>query len=220
MQNMQLTTSGANQIDAEKSAMRRTIGAAREAMAASVRAHQTCCCVDQLRALPVYQSAEKILCTMSFGSELDTRVMIEQMRADGKQVVLPRVAQSFASSASSASSAGSGPAATDLLLFLTGANTPLETSKRGLTEPTLAAQPVRPDELDLVIVPGLAFDSQGNRLGYGRGYFDRLLKKLPATSKCVALCFDCQLVGRVPVSDRDEKIDILISATAVRTISK
>ena len=202
---------GSAPIIAEKSALRRTIGQLRDALDPSVRVRQTSLCLAQFLGLPEYRTAQKILCTMSFGSELDTKVLIEQMRAGGKQIVLPRVAPS---------SASSGQSATDLLLFLVDANTPLETSKWGITEPTLAAQPVHYDELDLVIVPGLAFDSSGNRLGYGRGYFDRLLKKLPTTTMCAALCFDCQLVEKVPVSVFDQKVDILISAAGLHTITK
>lgn len=66
---------------------------------------------------------------------------------------------------------------------------------------------------DLIIVPGLAFDRHGNRLGYGGGYYDRFLPAHPETHK-IALCYDFQIVEDLPLEPHDVQLDALLSATA------
>ena len=75
------------------------------------------------------------------------------------------------------------------------------------------------DEVEFALVPGVAFDRAGNRLGYGKGYYDRLLamrvERTSAGTKplVVAVAFDCQLVEQLPVSAHDQAIDLLITPT-------
>jgi 5-formyltetrahydrofolate cyclo-ligase len=66
---------------------------------------------------------------------------------------------------------------------------------------------------DLIIVPGLAFDRQGHRLGYGGGYYDRFLPAHPEAHK-IALCYDFQIVENLPLEPHDVQLDALLSATA------
>ena len=82
--------------------------------------------------------------------------------------------------------------------------------KYGIPEPngpTLANE----DLIDLVIVPGVAFDSNNNRMGRGAGYYDRILKRLPQAKK-IAFAFDFQIIDQVPVEPHDIKMDLVISA--------
>ncbi len=65
------------------------------------------------------------------------------------------------------------------------------------------------DEIDLIIVPGVAFDKQNNRLGRGKAYYDKLLKT--SNAKKIGLCFDFQLLDSVPVDEHDIKMDLVIS---------
>ena len=65
------------------------------------------------------------------------------------------------------------------------------------------------NEINLVIVPGLAFDKQNNRIGYGKGYYDRLLSKLNAYK--IGVCFDFQLLDKIPNTDRDIKMDLVLT---------
>ena len=65
------------------------------------------------------------------------------------------------------------------------------------------------DKIELVIVPGLSFDLKGNRLGRGKGYYDRFLKLVPQAYK-LGLCFDFQKVDAVPVEDYDIKMDEIL----------
>ncbi|MCU4165957.1 5-formyltetrahydrofolate cyclo-ligase [Carboxylicivirga caseinilyticus] len=81
-------------------------------------------------------------------------------------------------------------------------------AKYGIPEPT--GEPLKDESIiDLVIVPGVAFDNSGNRMGRGAGYYDRILKRVPQ-AKRLALAFDFQMVTKVPVEPHDIKMDKII----------
>ena len=69
------------------------------------------------------------------------------------------------------------------------------------------------EKIDLMIIPGVAFDEEKNRLGRGRGFYDRLLKTVNATK--IGVCFDFQIVEQVPTEDFDVKMDVVISTTNI-----
>lgn len=70
--------------------------------------------------------------------------------------------------------------------------------------------------VSVVITPGRAFTQEGDRLGRGKGYYDRLLKLMPA--RRVALAYDCQVLDSIPVTENDEKIDLIITPTRKITV--
>lgn len=67
------------------------------------------------------------------------------------------------------------------------------------------------NKLDLVIVPGIAFDKNGHRIGYGHGYYDRFLKKISSKAKKIGLAFDFQLIEKIPEERHDIPMDIIIT---------
>ncbi|MFZ5569470.1 MAG: 5-formyltetrahydrofolate cyclo-ligase [Thermodesulfobacteriota bacterium] len=71
------------------------------------------------------------------------------------------------------------------------------------------------DCIDIAIVPGLAFDEKGGRLGTGDGYYDRLMPKLPITTRKVALAFEKQIIPHVPMESHDKYVDIIITDTRI-----
>jgi 5-formyltetrahydrofolate cyclo-ligase len=79
----------------------------------------------------------------------------------------------------------------------------------GVSEPREMLPPVRRENIDLVIVPGRAFSARGDRMGRGKGYYDRLLPTLDATR--AALAYDCQVVDFMPVESHDETVDIILT---------
>jgi 5-formyltetrahydrofolate cyclo-ligase len=88
----------------------------------------------------------------------------------------------------------------------------LTLSKYGLYEPQEEQQrPIPPQEVDLAILPGVAFDLRGYRLGYGGGYFDRFLDSLRPDCPKIALAYDFQVVTQLPVEEHDTKVDIIIT---------
>ncbi|MBN2796566.1 MAG: 5-formyltetrahydrofolate cyclo-ligase [Clostridia bacterium] len=87
-------------------------------------------------------------------------------------------------------------------------------SKFGILEPTDEYQ-IQPDKLDLILAPGVAFDKEGYRLGYGGGFYDRLLEKKNRCTMVIALAFDCQVAEYVPKEDHDFKMDAIITESKV-----
>ncbi|OQX24572.1 MAG: 5-formyltetrahydrofolate cyclo-ligase [Desulfobacteraceae bacterium IS3] len=90
--------------------------------------------------------------------------------------------------------------------------TDLKTGPRGNLEPNAEKCKAVPIErIDIAIVPGIAFDEKGARLGIGEGYYDRLIPKLPGTSRKVALALEFQIVPQVPMQSHDKHVDIIIT---------
>ena len=83
---------------------------------------------------------------------------------------------------------------------------------RGVLEPDASKCKVVPmDRIDIAIIPGLAFDEKGGRIGSGTGYYDRLIPRLAITTRKVALTFEEQLVPQVPMESHDKHVDIIIT---------
>lgn len=136
----------------------------------------------------------------SLPNELPTAPLLEAAAARGLSRVLPRVAGA------------------DLVFQRMpdgAALDDLETSSFGVPEP-LCSWPEAPlASCALVVMPGLAFDRRGARLGYGRGFYDRAIGRMRATRRvpAVAVCMDCQLVDEVPAGLLDERVDALACAS-------
>jgi 5-formyltetrahydrofolate cyclo-ligase len=95
----------------------------------------------------------------------------------------------------------------------------LHIGPRGCLEPNPSRCKEVPLEcLDIAIVPGIAFDEKGARLGYGDGYYDRLLPRLPSTTRKVAVGFESKILPHVPMESHDRHVDIVV--TEERTIFK
>jgi 5-formyltetrahydrofolate cyclo-ligase len=149
----------------------------------------------KLRHLEVFQKAKTIVCYVSLSYEVETWRLIEQMFQARKRVVVPVVHKDR--------------------LRLSALRDPCELAPGafGVREPLPHARRwVSPDDVDLVLVPGLAFDRSGHRLGHGRGYFDRLLARVPRTTPRVGVCFAFQLLDRLPHQPHDQPVHTVISA--------
>jgi len=97
----------------------------------------------------------------------------------------------------------------------------LEPGYNGIPEPRallrrIPGRIIAPENIELVIVPGLAFDVSGNRLGRGAGFYDRLLPKLSPTATVVGLAFECQVFESIPAEPHDRSMDLLVTDAAVR----
>ncbi len=101
-------------------------------------------------------------------------------------------------------------ASEELTLHAWTPDRPLVPNRYRIPEPSPDG-PVSPHELEIALIPGLAFDAAGGRLGRGGGYYDRLLAKLPSTCLRIGLCFDFQLVDRVPRAPHDLPVHRVIT---------
>jgi 5-formyltetrahydrofolate cyclo-ligase len=138
--------------------------------------------------LPEYIAASSVMAFVGFSGEPDTDPLFARLSVEGKRLLLPRVEPG-------------GIVAAD-------GDWPLVAGKFGVQEPTGPAVDV--SEIDVVIVPGLAFTLAGDRLGYGQGYYDRFLPMVGAPS--VGVCFTDQLVDVMPLAAHDVRVDTVVSA--------
>lgn len=92
----------------------------------------------------------------------------------------------------------------------------LVSGPRGILEPNPAkCKPVPLDSIDIAIVPGIAMDEKGGRIGSGDGYYDRIIPDLPMTTRKVGLVFEGQLIPQVPMEAHDRHVDIIITEKRV-----
>lgn len=132
------------------------------------------------------------------GSEIDPTPLVARFAATGAQIVLPRTAPK-----------GSG---LPLSFHLWSPGQPLVKSVFGVAEPSPDAPQLTPD---LLLVPLLAFDGLGHRMGYGQGHYDRTLEALRARHPVLAigLAFEAQKVASVPREDHDQPLDGILTQT-------
>jgi len=149
-----------------------------------------------LKAQAQWRAAQSILFFAPLPEELDVWPLLAEALADGKRVALPR----FAAAALNYEACQVLDPATDL-----------EVGQFGIREPHAKCVRFSSDRLDLILVPGVAFDLQGGRLGRGKGYYDQLLGGLRGSMCGVA--FDQQVVGEVPLAPHDICLDYILTPT-------
>lgn len=183
---------------ARKQAWRQRIIAARDELTPNLRARLSRAITHQLIALPAYREARTVLGYLNFGSELDTEAWARQVLADGKRLLLPRV----------------NKASRQLDLYqVHDIEQDVAPGAFGIREP-IPAQCDKFDALarvDFVLLPGVAFTRNGARLGYGGGYYDKLLARLPHRPALAAGTFSIQLVNDLPQEATDQRVDWLVT---------
>jgi 5-formyltetrahydrofolate cyclo-ligase len=149
---------------------------------------------EKLFRLGVFKRAKRVMFYLSFGGEVKTTEMIKEAKKSGKIITVPVCRKNRMLSP---------------CLLRKGAR--LIRGPYGVWEP-VAKQCVEAQDIDLVIVPGLAFDKRGRRLGRGKGYYDRFLKRLPAKAASIGLAFDFQILPLIPATATDVNVDKVIFA--------
>ncbi len=184
-----------------KAGLRREILARRDAIPPEERRRRSASIAEALFALPEYKSAGTVLFYVNFRSEVATRRMIEQALSHGKRILAPKVEHHRR----------------ELRLFeIKDLSDDLESGYMNIYEPVeKRTREASPEEPDMVVMPGVGFDGNGNRLGYGGGYYDRLALKLKPDVRLVALAFEEQVVNEIPSLPHDRKTDIIITEKRV-----
>jgi len=142
----------------------------------------------------VFKKAKTVMFYMPFGGEVDTVDMIRSAQKIGKIVVVPVCGKNRMMSPCVLKDKGT-----------------LLRGPYGIREPALK-KPVNLKSLDLVIVPGLAFDKQGRRLGRGKGYYDRFLSRISQHSISIGLAYDFQILPSIPTTEYDIDVHKVIFA--------
>ncbi len=185
---------------AAKIEMRRRALAARDALPGAERARLSARVCARAAALPELDRATTLMLYASFRSEVETTTLLSWALKAGKIVCAPRVLSPRLMAAYRIAD----PAA-DLL-----------PGAWGIPEPREGLEEVPPERMDVVVVPGAAFDAAGGRCGYGGGFYDSYLPRTRAGIPWVALAFEVQLVDELPCESHDLACGIVV--TEARTI--
>jgi 5-formyltetrahydrofolate cyclo-ligase len=185
-----------------KAALRREMIARRDALPASERDRIAADLVLRIAALPRYAAARSVLATMAIGSEWNTRLFLDRARADGKAIVLPRI---------------TAPPRHLELHVVRDLDHDLVPGIWDIPEPDPArCERVTIADVDFALVPALAVDRDGYRIGYGAGYFDRLLAGRTASTYCVAGLPSAFVVESLPHEAHDEPLDLIVDELGTR----
>jgi 5-formyltetrahydrofolate cyclo-ligase len=193
------TKSGAPMnIQARKQALRQSIIAAREKLPAPERLRLSRAVIGSICGLPEYQQAQTVLGYLNFGAELAAELWVRQALADGKQVLLPRANR----------------ASKHLDLYkVQDLQQDVAPGLWGIREP-VAERCTKEDALgtvDFILLPGVAFTRDGARLGYGGGFYDKLLARMPHRPILLAGAFALQVVQEIPQEQSDRNVEWLVT---------
>ncbi len=142
----------------------------------------------------VFRKAKTVMFYISFDGEVDTKEMLKEAQGLGKIVAVPHCRKNRV-----------------ICPCLLGENPKFKRGLYGVCEPAVKKY-IDLRDIDLVIVPGVAFDKQGSRLGRGRGCYDSFLKKIPKRTASFGLAFDFQILPFIPATKTDVSVDRVIFA--------
>ena len=179
-----------------KAALRRQLIAARDALPPATRLELSARITPQLLALDAYRQANCVLAYMSFGSEFDTAALVTNALASGRQLCLPRVDRNTRRLE---------------LHYVENPDRDVQTGTWGIREPRAACPPADLARIDFVLLPGVAFTPQCDRLGYGGGFYDRLIPRFASRPPLVAASFALQIRDAIPLDANDQRVDVVIT---------
>lgn len=152
--------------------------------------------MERILSLPSFEKAKKVFYFASFRSEVSTLPQIEEAFKMGKRIILPKVDNIN----------------NRLRLFEIHNTGEIKPGFMGIPEPDVSLERERDiNDVDLVIMPGVAFDTDGNRLGYGAGYYDKLLSGLKKDIPLIAIAYEEQIVDSLPVESHDVRVHIIVT---------
>jgi 5-formyltetrahydrofolate cyclo-ligase len=185
----------------DKIQLRRDVLVRRRALSRSDVAEKSRVISEKLIMLEAFRRAHSVMLYVAIKNEVDPSYVIEVCRALGKQVLLPRTIRE--------------PRA--ILPVVLEPGDTMEPGEYGIPEPPKTARVVPVRSLDLVLVPGVAYSLSLARLGYGGGYYDRLLKDREYRAHSVGLAFEVQIVDSIPLGHFDRKVDAVVTEDRILT---
>ncbi len=179
-----------------KKTLRASVIAQRDALDVATRRRDCQAITAKLLALPEYRAAGVVCAYASFGSEFDTAAFCSAVIAAGKRLLLPRVNRA---------------ARMIELCEVRSLGEDLVAGAWGIREPAERCPIVPSSSIEFLLVPGVAFTATGKRLGYGGGFYDRLLNELnPGVARVVA-AFSMQVVEDLPTGPRDQRVHRIVT---------
>lgn len=194
-----------NSLDSAKSHLRAAVRDRIRGLDADARAAASRHACDRLAAHERFASASSVMLYMPLRSELDVAPLAMAALRQGKRVSVPRT---------DSSTGNLTPIGVDSI----DADA-MPSDAMGVRTPASGPE-VAPESLDLVVVPGVAFDREGHRLGRGAGYYDRFLSRLSPHTATAGICFDEQLVDAVPYGEHDRTVDCVITPSLTISASR
>jgi 5-formyltetrahydrofolate cyclo-ligase len=181
----------------QKLAVRRTVLAQRDALPAALRASLDARITQRLVDLPALADAGSLLAYLSFGSEFDTHGLLARLMTRGARIALPRVNRDTRGLD---------------LYFVHDLAADTVSGTWGIREPAPdRCAPAALHSIDAVLAPGVAFTARGERLGYGGGFYDRLLGGWQPRPPVIAACYAVQLVRALPIESGDVPVDVVVT---------
>jgi 5-formyltetrahydrofolate cyclo-ligase len=177
-----------------KKQLRKTILAQRRALTPEEVQRRSSVVLENLSRSSLLAGRDTVALYAAADKEVMTRPLFERLIREGRRVVLPRVR-------------GRGP---EIDFFAVKDWESLAKSSFGIPEPAPGGEPVAPAALDFILVPGVAFDGRGGRLGYGMGCYDRALAEARPDAPLVGAGYDFQLLDEIPLEEHDVPLTAVV----------
>jgi 5-formyltetrahydrofolate cyclo-ligase len=180
----------------DKRGIRKEMKARLEAQSGDDRRRKSLAIGEKLFALEAFRAAKCVAFYVAMPHEVDTAPMIDRALAAGMRVTVPRCDMETV----------------ELTLYEIRNRSNLQRGTWGIYEPDPhPAHVVHPENVSVVIVPGVAFDLTGNRIGNAKGFYDRFLKRVPPGALKIGLAYGLQILPSVPVEAHDVKLDMVLT---------
>lgn len=157
--------------------------------------------LETVDSIPEFLSAKNVLFYIPIHGEVDLTLLFEKYKGQ-KNFILPRVIKD----------------SQDLTLYIIKSLDDLEEGSFRIPEPKTNLETADPAKLDFIILPGVAFSPDGHRIGYGQGFFDRLLKKTSCLK--IGVAYEFQIVENIPGEDHDVPVDRIVTESRTIIIPK
>ncbi len=183
-----------------KNELRKQTLARRLKLTVAERSEKSKTIIQKVKSLPAYGDARTVMLYLDFRGEVETTELVQDALAEGKRVVVPVC----------------NPDRTITPKEIHNLEQDLQIGTWGIREPKPGlCPPVDPLEIDLVLVPGVAFDLKGNRLGYGAGYYDRFVLRLRPETPLAALAFEEQVLPEIQPDPHDRPMHMVVTENRV-----
>lgn len=192
-------------IELAKAELRTTVRGLLRAMTAGEREAESAAICDRAMSWGPLSEANCVMAYMPMAREVDVRPLIARLLERGTTVCLPRIDWE---------NHGLSP------VPIRDPDRDLGPAERGVRQPRADLAPIAASDVQIVVVPGLAFDAAGGRLGQGGGFYDRWLANQANHVRTIGAAYACQMVAQVPVTAHDRRLDAVATAETLHTTDR